>query len=136
VKYFLLNHPGIRVIEVCNSIHPFTSVTMCLAYCVLCCERKSVPNISCLELKCFTNKRSRSPFRTFLFFYSGLPYKLFRTSLYFHYEHPVVSLRTSVKIIQFLAQKCVCRCRSEHPLKIFTNIRLFIDDRSEHPYVF
>jgi hypothetical protein len=45
VKYSLPNHPRIRVNRSLYFSAHFTSVTICLTYCVLWCDRKTVPNI-------------------------------------------------------------------------------------------
>ena len=45
VKYSLPNHHRIRVNRSLYFNAHFTSVTICLTYCVLCCDRKTVPNI-------------------------------------------------------------------------------------------
>jgi hypothetical protein len=114
-EIFLLNYPRIRVNRSLYFSTNFTSMTTCLTYYVLCCDRKTVPNI-----------------RSFLF---RTPMcKFLRTSVYCCSEHLYIFITNPVKIIQFLQRKCVFRCRSEHLSKLFTHIRLFFDDRSEYPY--
>ena len=79
------------------SKNTFTSVIMCLTYCVLLCERKSVTNIGCLEIKYCTHEWSKYPFRTSHLFYSehpfiavpNIPIFSFRTPDSFFYEHPL-----------------------------------------------